>query len=160
MSFRFFIPDLNKALADIDKYSARMKSEIDLELSATAEMIVTDAKTLAPADDGQLHNRIEVIRNESFDKEIESGAEYSAFVEFGTGTNVDIPSAPPGLQEYALQFKGQGLQGKHPVKFKDGTWRMVPYQLNLPARPFFFPAYQANTVELPKRIAAILEDKA
>lgn len=143
MSFRFFIPDLNKALADIDKYSARMKSEIDAELSATAEMIVTDAKTLAPTDDGQLHNRIEVIRNESFDKEIESGAEYSAFVEFGTGTNVNIPSAPPGLAEYAIQFKTQ----------------QPPYKINLPARPFFFPAYQANTVELPKRIAAILEDK-
>ena len=45
---------------------------------------------------------------------------YAAYVEFGTGGLVDIPK---GLESYAIQFKGLGIR-----------------QVNLPARPYFFPA--------------------
>lgn len=157
MAFTFQIKNLSQALANIDKYSVAVKQGVADELNATAFEIVNDAQALAPVDDGNLRANIRVARDEEFSKLIESGAEYSAYVEFGTGTNVNVPAEPEGLVEFAMQFKGAGLQGKHPVKFKDGTWRMVPYQLNLLPQPFFFPAFQKNTAEMVNRLKEILQ---
>jgi HK97 gp10 family phage protein len=46
---------------------------------------------------------------------------YAPYVEFGTGSLVQIPI---GLESYASQFKGTGFK-----------------EVNLPARPFLFPAF-------------------
>jgi HK97 gp10 family phage protein len=157
MAFTFQIKGLSETLKSIDKYSADVQQGVKDELKITAYQIVNDAQGLAPVDDGNLRANIRVLQDDDFSKLIESGAEYSAYVEFGTGSNVNIPAEPEGIAEWALQFKGAGLQGKHPVKFKDGHWAMVPYQLNLRAHPFFFPAFQQNTVQLVNRIKEILK---
>ncbi len=157
MPITFQIKNLQQALKGIDKYSADVKQAVDDELTATAHEVVGMAQSLAPVDDGNLRANIRVARDEPMNKVIESAASYSAYQEFGTGGNVNVPAEPEGLAEYAAQFKGAGLQGKHPVKFKDGTWAMVPYQVNIHAHPFFFPAINAKTVELPKKLKAILE---
>jgi hypothetical protein len=57
---------------------------------------------------------------------------YAPYVEFGTGTMVDVPD---GLEDYAMQFKGQGIR-----------------QVNLPARPYLFPAFFKEQKELLKRL--------
>jgi HK97 gp10 family phage protein len=159
MAFTFQIKNLAEVLKDFDKLSVNVKQGVADELKITAYDIVNMAQQLAPVDDGNLRANIRVARDEEMTKLIESGAEYSAYMEFGTGTNVNVPPIE-GLAELAMQFKGAGLQGKHPVKFKDGTWRMVPYQLNLQPRPFFFPAFQAQTAELSKRLKEIIEEAA
>lgn len=155
----FTIPNLAQALRSIDTYSKKMQQEVDDEMSKTAYDIVNEAQNLAPVDDGNLRANIRVVKDEPLgQKLIESGAEYSAYVEFGTGTNVDVPNIE-GIQQFAMQFKGEGKQGTHPVKFKDGTWAMVPYQLNLRPHPFFFPAIQHQALDLPKKLKDILEGK-
>lgn len=57
---------------------------------------------------------------------------YSPYVEFGTGGLVDVPQ---GLEDYATQFKGEGLK-----------------QVNLPARPYLFNSAFEETKELTERL--------
>jgi HK97 gp10 family phage protein len=64
--------------------------------------------------------------------EVEYRTNYAAYVEFGTGGLVDVPA---GLEDYAMQYKGAGIK-----------------QVNLPPRPFLFPAFFKVANELPDRI--------
>jgi HK97 gp10 family phage protein len=68
---------------------------------------------------------------------VEVGADYAAYVEFGTGTRVKVPVE---LQDFAKQFKGKGIK-----------------EVNLPARPFFYPEFFKQRTELPKAIERTLE---
>ena len=159
MAFGFEIKNLSQVLKGIENYSKEVQQEVDDELTKFAYDVVRDAQQIAPVEDGNLRSKIAVVKDEPFNKQIESGAEYSAYMEFGTGTNVDINPFFDDLARYAMQFKGEGKEGRHPVKFKDGTWALVPYQLNLLPRPYFFPSIQRNAVELPKKLKDILEQK-
>ena len=60
---------------------------------------------------------------------------YAAYVEFGTGTKVQIPQ---GLEDYAMTF------------YVNGKGR-------LPARPFLFPAWFRESGEFMKRIKEAME---
>lgn len=127
---------IQQLLKDIDKYGKRVKKEIDLEIEASARTIERNAKRAAPVDMGFLRNSISSKKEQELVYEIVVQRYYGAYVEFGTGGLVDVP---PGLEQYALQFKGDGIR-----------------QVNLPARPFLFPAYEAERVLLVKRIKGIL----
>lgn len=65
------------------------------------------------------------------------GVSYGAYIEFGTGGDVDVPA---GLEEYALKFKA------------DPEIR----QVNLPARPFLFPAFRKELPLLEEKIIKLI----
>jgi HK97 gp10 family phage protein len=159
MAFTFKLEGLTETLAKFDSLPEEVQQEIDNELAITAEEMRDIAQRLAPVDVAKLKESIEVTVRQPLFYQVSALAKYSAYMEFGTGTKVTISPLPPDLAAYAIQFKGQGKQGKHPVKIK-GKWAMVPYQLNLRAQPFFFPAYNAATKDLVKRLKDIIEDTA
>ncbi len=159
MPFAFQIKGLDETLAKFNSLPDEVKQEVDDELSATATNMRDIAHSLAPVDIAALKEHIEITRAEPLLYQVSATRDYAAYVEFGTGTKVSIPDLPPDLAAYAIQFKGQGKTGKHPVKIK-GRWAMVPYQLNLRAQPFFFPAYNAATKDLIQRLKAIIEETA
>jgi HK97 gp10 family phage protein len=68
---------------------------------------------------------------------VKVGADYAAYVEFGTGTRVKVPAE---LTKYAEQFKGKGVK-----------------EVNLQARPFFYPEFFKQRDELPKSIEKTLQ---
>jgi HK97 gp10 family phage protein len=68
---------------------------------------------------------------------VEVGAAYAPYVEFGTGTRVKVPSE---LSDFAAQYKGDGIK-----------------EVNLPARPFFYPEVFKQRTELPKNIERTLK---
>jgi len=68
---------------------------------------------------------------------VEVGAAYAPYVEFGTGTSVKVPSE---LSDFAAQYKGDGVK-----------------EVNLPARPFFYPEVFKQRTELPKNIERTLK---
>ncbi len=159
MPFAFKIEGLTETLAKFNSLPDEVKQAVDDELAGTAEQMRDIAQQLAPVDVARLKETIEVTIRQPLLYQISSLAAYSAYMEFGTGTKVNISPLPPDLAAYAIQFKGQGKTGKHPVKIK-GRWAMVPYQLNLRAQPFFFPAYNAATKDLIPRLKAIIEETA
>ncbi|WP_077325778.1 HK97-gp10 family putative phage morphogenesis protein [Virgibacillus siamensis] len=70
----------------VEKFQARYIREIKRIVAETAEMIATQAKALAPVDEGNLKRSIEVdIRPDGLSAEIKVTANYGIFVEFGTG---------------------------------------------------------------------------
>jgi hypothetical protein len=135
----FKVQGLDKVLASIDNYSNKVQDQIDDTLTATAFDIETEAKTLAPIDDSNLRQNIGFV-NERFAKALYSNAAYSAYIEFGTGANVDVPNIEGmDLPAYAMTF------------FVNGKGRIRPH-------PFFFPAIQAETKKLPGIIEKILKN--
>lgn len=119
-----------------DQVADYVRAEIEDSILA----IETDAASDVPVDTGALKNSIQstpikVSKNE-ITGGVEVGAEYSPFVEFGTGTRVKVPSE---LSGFAAQYKGSGIR-----------------EVNLPARPFFYPAVFKQRQELPKNIERTL----
>lgn len=130
-----------KALINgIGKLEQNLVAELDQELQASSLTIARDAKRNVPKDTGSLSNAISSNKLGVMDYEDVAQKEYAPYVEFGTGALVDVPE---GLEDYAIQFKGTGKR-----------------QVNLPARPFLFPAYEEERKKLIDRLKKVLLNNA
>lgn len=123
-----------KELQDkLKKLSGDIKTEIINAIEDAADTIVIKAVERVPVDLGVLKQSIgNEPKNGGLNYIIFVGAEYAPYIEFGTGVSVEVP---PELQDYALQFKGAGNK-----------------KVNLPARPFLFPAYFEERAKLIKTL--------
>jgi HK97 gp10 family phage protein len=163
------LKDIQDALKNID---GKLKQDVGDEINASALKILTDAKRLAPVNFGQLRNQIALDPINNLTYGVEAKASYSAYVEFGTGPQVNVPA---DFTSYAAQFKGQ--KGG---KFKDFVdaltlWvkrkgigdgkndRGLAYviarsilQKGMRPQPFLIPAYEAEKPKLIERLKKIL----
>lgn len=124
---------LKKSFKDKGKVLAE---GIDEELNAFVLDVNKDQKSRTPIDTGVLAKGNNFRIDTPFHKEIFNNVKYSPYVEFGTGGKVKIPK---GLEKIAEQFKGKGIK-----------------EVNLPARPFFFPPFFERKKDLIKRIIKLL----
>jgi hypothetical protein len=124
---------LNKKIANLKLYS---KQGLSNEVGRTAMEIVGKAKGSAPKDTGNLAQQ---IATEPSGKGIDivSKSNYSPYVEFGTGNEVELTDMLDlGIDEsYAAQFKGASQDRVH-----------------LPARPFFFSSARVGFKNMLKRV--------
>lgn len=115
---------------DIDLFSRKLrdfglkkKSEVRDLTAETALGIQSDAKKDAPVDLGAYRSSIKVdFTGDGLGAQIGSEIGYGPYLEFGTGKMVNVPAE---LEAYAAQFKGKGIR-----------------EVNLPARPHLFPAFE------------------
>jgi len=125
--------NLNKKIANLKLYS---KQGLSTEVGRTAMEIVGKAKGSAPKDTGNLAQQ---IATEPSGKGIDivSKSNYSPYVEFGTGNEVELTDMLDlGIDEsYAAQFKGASQDRVH-----------------LPARPFFFSSARVGFKNMLKRV--------
>ena len=82
----------------------KLVEEIDGELESGAQQFVAESKRKAPINDGLLRQGIGFDKKKDMDYTLFSAARYSAFVEFGTRSQVKIP---PGLESVAAEFKNK-----------------------------------------------------
>jgi HK97 gp10 family phage protein len=94
------IPRLEKKLNDI---KSNIATDLAKEISASALKIEKDAKRNAPTNMGTLKQSIHATSKDKLTHYVEVGASYGAYLEFGTGGKVSIPS---GYENYAATFKG------------------------------------------------------
>lgn len=134
---RVQVSGLDKLVKKLGAIPENVKTEVDAEMDAVSRSYVNRAAKAAPVDHGYLKNGITYDRIGMMQYEIVSAAKYSAYVEFGTITKVQVPAE---LVAYAAQFKGKGLK-------KNGGMR---------ARPFFFPQLPIARSELNKNLKAII----
>lgn len=112
-------------------------TELDANLHAISGQYQNKAVQAAPVDLGLMRNSI-TVDHAVLNHEVVSHAPYSAYVEFGTITRVNVP---PGFEEFAARFKGKGLRktgGIHP-------------------HPFFFPHIPWAQTEVQKVAKKVIE---
>jgi len=100
---------LKGQLYGFDEYAAFLrnvpkviKEETDFAFDEAAMAWVDGAVRAAPVDQGRLKQSIRKDKTKT-GYEVSVGVEYAAFLEWGTKTQVKVPTE---LQEYAQKFKG------------------------------------------------------
>ena len=131
------VKGLKKVLSNLKKFGAEAAVEIDISTMATALDIAKNAKTLAPKDMGKLAQSIYEAKISEADYKVVVGAYYGAYVEFGTGKKVQVPTE---LKEIAIQFKGAGIK-----------------QINLQPQPFLYPAFVKGRKQYIKDLKKLLK---
>lgn len=115
------VKGLKDTLAKFKKLGDKAVTVVEQVTGQTANEMTAVAKRSAPVDLGKLRQNIANTQETKLSYKIEAFEVYAPYVEFGTGGLVDVQ---PGWEDMAIQFKGKGIK-----------------QVNLPARPFMFPAY-------------------
>lgn len=141
LSIEFNKQSLNAFYKYLKNLEDQVADYVRAEIEDSILAIETDAASDVPVDTGALKNSIQStpikVSKNQITGGVEVGAEYSPYVEFGTGTRVKVPSE---LSGFAAQYKGSGIR-----------------EVNLPARPFFYPAVFKQRQELPKNIERTLK---
>ncbi len=86
---------------------------------------------------GSLRQSITSEPKDKLNYRIYTAESYAAYVEFGTGGLVDIPK---GWESLAARFKGKGIK-----------------QINLPARPYMYPAFKQGSKQYIKDLDKAIE---
>jgi HK97 gp10 family phage protein len=101
------INGMDKLFNDLNKLSEKIKTEVALEMNASALNIQSNAKKNAPVNFGVLRNSIQLVEELGGGKliyTVGSKLSYAPYIEFGTGGKVSIPN---GYENFAQQFKGK-----------------------------------------------------
>lgn len=133
MSIR--VNGIKEALSALEDYKDTKTEQLETATQKATIDTERKAKKNAPVDTGRLRSSIHRTNNK-LSGTVYTNVKYAPYVEFGTGSEVDVPE---GLEDYAMQFKGDGVR-----------------QVNLPAQPFLFPAWEVVRPEYIKDIKEIL----
>ena len=108
----------------VEKFEKYYIGEVKRVIAETAEMIVTQAKALAPFSEGGLRDSITVkYMNGGLSAYIHVGAFYAVYVEFGTGI-------------YAVEGNGR----KTPWVYFSKKHGKFIFTRGMEAQPFWFPS--------------------
>lgn len=140
--FKTTIQGLAGVLKKIESYDKKLATDVDDILSEGANNIASAARIRAPkGKSGALAASISADTSMKYRKTVGVGVSYAPFVEFGTGVRVfdnkDGFTFTPEMRAYAMDF------------YVSGKGR-------LPSSPFLFPAYEAEVIEIKKRIKKLL----
>lgn len=124
---------LSNALA---KYGESVEGEVKRIVVDTAIMILSNAKALAPADDGNLRDSIELeVRNGGLTAIVRVTASYAVYVEFGTGI-------------YAVEGDGR----KTPWTYYSNKLGRFVTTKGMKPQPFWFPAIDIGQKHFKKEM--------
>lgn len=160
-------------LVGFDTIGERLKTasesvfkEVDAEIGASVKEMELGAQRDAPKDQGLLANEITSFQDAPLRWSLVSQASYSAFVEFGTKSQVQIPA---GLEAEAAKHRGSpggSLSAKqaifqwcarHGIEQKFWYPIFVSIMVNgIRPRPFFFKQLEAEKPILLNRLQQIL----
>lgn len=132
---------LETAIRNLNSWETEKIRKVANQFDRSALAVEKNAKLKAPVDMGRLRSDIQKKvtksdHNRVLNAEVFNTVKYAPFVEFGTGSLVEVPAEQ---QEYALQFKGK-------------TGRVRNYR----ARPYLFPAFEQERPILIQKLTEIL----
>lgn len=169
------IAGMDQLLGRLQNLPSNVTAAIATEIQDGAQAIAAEAKQRAPGDQGFLRNLIAAIKDDPTTWRVVSGAEYSAFVEFGTLTKVSVPA---GLEEYAAQFKGDFASCTYSEGGNLTAWEAISawcerhgiekeawyaiyltvIKVGVKPQPFFFPAVLRQEPIILQRIKQAIQD--
>jgi hypothetical protein len=132
---------LETAIRNLHSWEKEKIRLVANQYDRSALAIEKNAKLKVPVDVGRLRSDIQkrvtkTDHNRVVNAEVFNTVKYAPFVEFGTGSLVEVPAEQ---QEYASQFKGK-------------TGRVRNYR----ARPYLFPAFEQERPILIQKLTEIL----
>lgn len=132
------ITGLERVMQVFDIYRNEKPKQIKRQTKISGQNIAAKAKRNAPLDTGDLKRSIiSVETNGGYGNEITANMDYAPFVEFGTGSQVDVPD---GFADLAIQFKGKGIK-----------------KINRKAQPFLIPAFLEEVPKFKNEIEKIMQ---
>ena len=157
---------LQRALRKLEQAGSEIRAKGELEIERSARIIESQAKRNAPTG---ANNRLKTsidVRGSKLTREVYTDVKYAPYVEFGTKSKVEIP---PGLEGYAMQFKGGGgsfedfeknikVWAKRKGIPEEAVYPIMKSILHkgVKAQPFLFPAFFAEQPQLLKRLKKVL----
>lgn len=136
------IKGFDKLIKDLKAFGDEGKKRISETTEANAREIEANAKQIAPYDLGVLRQNIKAIEVDDMNWKIYANAfgnaPYSAYMEFGTGGKVEVPTE---LKDVAIKFIGKGIK-----------------QVNLRPRPYLYPSFVKGRVQYVKDLKSDLND--
>lgn len=120
---------------NLDREKTKITRELERTTSASLTRIQTGAKRGSAVDTGRLRSSI-YNRQDGLNGDVYTNVHYAPYIEFGTGNLVSVPDE---LKELAEQFRGRGIR-----------------QVNLPARPFMYPAFVKEKPVYIRNIKGVL----
>lgn len=157
--------DLIKKLS---KLGGKAVKGVEMETQASASEIAGDAKRRAPVNIGKLQQNIFPKKIGDLTYAVFAATPYAAYVEFGTGQKVRVPTE---LKSLAARFKGgkkgsfkQGLQSIKDWCRNKGIPEEAAYPIfvkildeGISPQPFLWPSYKAQIPNYIKRLKALLK---
>lgn len=98
------IKGIPEVIKELRKYGKDIEKEIDAETNDVALIIERDAKEFAPKNFGKLAQSIRKEKVKESNYKITVNEFYGGYMEFGTGTKVNIPDE---FKDMAASFKGK-----------------------------------------------------
>lgn len=136
------IKGLDKLIKDLKAFGVAGMNRIEDTTEIVARDISLRAASNAPVDTGKLRQGIRPVKLDNLRWKVITNsngvAPYSAYMEFGTGGLVSVPDE---LKDIAIKFKGKGLK-----------------QINLPARPYLYPAFVDGRIKYVKELEQDLKE--
>jgi len=141
-NFSIRVEGLTNALKDLEKLKQKSESGFKVVLHETALNVLRKSQeNLSGIDFNDSESNIAqsgyVESSGEYSYEVGFNAEHSVYQEYGTGTNVDVPT---GFEAYALQFIGRGIR-----------------QVNIKPKPYFHPALNDELKEMRKKLKDLLK---
>ena len=144
---------INRVVSDIRRFGENAIQAINSETEAVAFQIERDAKQRAPKNFGKLAQSISKQKLSDAKYKITVNEKYGAFMEFGTGSKVQVPAE---FKDIANSLKGQRSgqtfdQGLESIKIwcrAKGIDEKAAYPIfakilgaGVNPQPFLYPAY-------------------
>ncbi len=165
------IKGISQVVAQLRKYGKEVEEDIADVTELVARGIELNAKQLSPTNFGSLGQSILATEQNKTVWDISAGgikAPYAAFVEFGTGTLVNVPSE---WTEIAAQFKGKkvGLKGDFLKHIKEwcnakGIEEKYAFVIMLKLlrvgqrpQPYMYPSYIKGRQDYLKKLKLLLK---
>jgi len=161
------VKGINETIKELRKYGDKIEREIDGETRLIAFQIEKDAITLAPKDNGFLHSKIRHYKVKDSNYAIGANAPYAAYMEFGTGVKVSVPSE---MKDIAQSFKGkskgtyeEGLEAIEIWCSRKGIskeiaklifWKILKVGIN--PKPFLYPAWVKGKKDYLQNLTRLL----
>jgi HK97 gp10 family phage protein len=136
------VKNLDKVIKQMQNLGVNAEKSIVKINEKTAQEIVSNAKVnarnLGVFDNGKLVQGIATNSEGKLNQVVFAKEKYSAYMEFGTGGLVSVPSE---LKEVAAKFKGKGIK-----------------KINIQPRPFLYPAFVKGRVQYLEDLKAKLNE--
>jgi len=158
---------INSVISDLRKYGKEAEKDIEGVTELVARNIEKNAKQSAPANFGKLGQSIITEKVNNTNYKVVVNAPYGAYMEFGTGTKVSVPSE---LASVAKRFQGKKI-GNFKTALEDikqwcrskGIDEKAAYpilakimRVGIAPRPYLYPAYLIGKTEYLEKLTKTL----